>query len=83
MKVFHQKQQQQTQPHPSTSIASVGEKGLRLINNDDEWKTLMEHLKTSGVTTNAAARIMIIEYLSKKQEGEDDETSCCSDLSSS
>lgn len=58
-------QQQQTQP--ISSDATIGEKGLYLLNNAEEWGNLMKHLRTSGVTTNAAARMKIIKYLSQNR----------------
>jgi len=47
---------------------SIAEKGLILINNDKEWQMLKARLRSSGVTTNCAARLMILDYLSHKPD---------------
>ena len=53
--------------------ASIGEKSLYLINDDSEWKKLKEHLRSSGIVTNHAAKLIIIEYLNRREVGEDQE----------
>lgn len=56
------------EPEPPVTEATVGEKALYLLNDSSEWKKLMEHLRGSGISTNAAARLMIIDYLDSKQK---------------
>lgn len=65
--------------HPS-STAGVGEKALYILNDGNEWRKLMEHLKNSGVTTNAAAKLIIHDYLRNKEHI--DETTNCSLINS-
>ena len=48
---------------PVKRRASLGEKGLFLINNDKEWEQLKQEMRASGCVTNGAARLMIMEYL--------------------
>ena len=62
----------QTKRRPSIHDGRIGEQGLILINNDQEWKTLMQNLRTSGISTNGAARAMILEYLQRKQQEQED-----------
>ena len=52
---------------------SLGEKGLLLMNNVEEWENLKKSMRSSGITTNIAAKMMILNYLSKKSEEEIDE----------
>ena len=49
----------------SQKQASIGEKGLILLNDNDEWQKLMEHLRSTGVSTNHAARLLIVDYLNR------------------
>lgn len=58
---------------PSLLDARIGEQGLLLINNDKEWRELMQSLRTSGISTNGAARAMILKYLHQKQKEEYDD----------
>ena len=53
--------------------AAVGERGLHLINDEVEWKNLMQSLRVSGVSTNHAAKLLIIEYLQRNQKRDFDE----------
>lgn len=48
---------------PVKKRASLGEKGLYLINNDKEWEQLKQDMRASGCVTNGAARLVIMEYL--------------------
>lgn len=66
-------------PHSKLNIENKAEV---LLNNDEEWKQLMEYLRSSGVTTNYAARIQIINYLRNKTEEEKHVIKCEEETSS-
>lgn len=57
-----------TNDEPINNFISMGEMTLALLNDDKEWKKLMEHLRSSGVTTNNAARMMILSYFQSKND---------------
>ena len=57
-----------TNHHLNVPNGSIGEQGLLLMNNQKEWNELKGSLRAAGISTNHAAKIVIIEYLQRKQE---------------
>ena len=47
---------------------SIAEKGLYLINDPQEWQKLKASMRASGIVTNGAAKLMIIEYLHQRPD---------------
>jgi len=67
---FHRRALSELQLQPKRAEATIGEKGLYIINDDREWQKLKEHLRTSGARTNISAKFLVFDYLNQMQEKE-------------